>query len=289
VTVNAARVVGPGIAGLLITVASTATCFTINAVSFAAAIIALVRMDPDTLRRRAPLPRARGQIREGLTHAARNPVLRVPLVMMAVIGTLAYEFPVVLPLISREAFHGGAGTYGLLTAAMGLGAVAGGLVVARRRRTTPHALVTAAAGFGVVILLASVTPEVHLAAVAMALVGAGSVAFLSVGNTTVQLAAEPHMRGRIMALWAVAFLGSTPVGAPVIGWISEQLGARAGLATGGLAALAAAGYGVRHLPSRSDSAGRSAGTSEATDDPAEAADRVCGASWQAGRHDGGRR
>jgi MFS family permease len=215
--------------------------------------------------------------------------------MMAVIGTLAYEFPVVLPLLSREAFHGGAGTYGLLTAAMGLGAVAGGLVVARRRRTTPHALVTAAAGFGIVILLASVTPEVHLAAAAMALVGAGSVAFLSVGNTTLQLAAEPHMRGRIMALWAVAFLGSTPVGAPTIGWISEQLGARAGLATGGLAALIAAGYGARHLPGRSGSAGpsgpagRPVESPAATDNPAEAADRVCGASWQGGRHDGGRR
>ncbi len=144
-------------------------------------------------------------------------------------------------------FHGGAGTYGLLTAAMGIGAVAGGLIVARRGRATPRALVGAAAGFGIVILAASVAPEVHLAAVAMMLVGAGSVAFLSIGNATLQLASAPHMRGRIMALWAVAFLGSTPVGGPTVGWISEELGARAGLATGGLAALLAAGYGARQL------------------------------------------
>ncbi len=247
VAVNAARAVGPGIAGVLIAVAGTGVCFMVNAASYLAAIVALIRIDPRALRRRDPLPRARGQIREGLAYALRTPALRVPLVMMAVIGTLAYEFAVVLPLLGREVFHGGAGTYGLLTAAMGVGAVAGGLIVARRGRATPRALVGAAAGFGIVILAASVAPDVHLAAVAMMLVGAGSVAFLSIGNATLQLASTPHMRGRIMALWAVAFLGSTPVGGPTIGWISEELGARAGLATGGLAALLAAGYGARQL------------------------------------------
>ncbi|WP_131747828.1 MFS transporter [Frankia sp. Cppng1_Ct_nod] len=250
VVVNAARAVGPGVAGVLIAVAGTGVCFMVNAVSFLAVIVSLTRMDPRALRRRDPLPRARGQVREGFGYVLRTPALRVPLAMMAVIGTLAYEFQVVLPLLGRVVFHGGAGTYGLLTGAMGVGAVIGGLFVARRSRASLRTLVVSAAGFGAVILLASSAPEVHLAAAAMVLVGAGSVAFLSAGNAALQLASEPHMRGRVMALWTVAFLGSTPVGGPTIGWISEQLGARAGLATGGLAALAAAWYGARHLSDR---------------------------------------
>lgn len=244
VLVNAARAVGPAVAGALIAVAGTGPCFLANAASYLAVIAALLRMDVRGLYRQEPVPRARGQVRAGLAYVARTPALRVPLVMMAVIGTLAYEFQVVLPLVARRTFGGGAGTYSALTAAMGAGAVVGGLLVARRRRTTSRALVLGAAGFGAVILLAAAAPTLPVAIAVLVLVGAGSVAFLAVGNATLQLAAEPAMRGRVMALWGVAFLGSTPLGGPIAGWVGEHAGPRWALALGGAAAMLAAGYGA---------------------------------------------
>ncbi|HMA45942.1 MAG TPA: MFS transporter [Frankiaceae bacterium] len=244
VLVNAARAVGPAVAGALIAVAGTGACFLTNAASYLAVIVALLRMDVRGLYRQEPVPRARGQVRAGLAYVARTPALRVPLVMMAVIGTLAYEFQVVLPLVAERTFGGGAGTYGALTAAMGAGAVAGGLLVARRRRATSRALVLGAAGFGAVILLAAAAPTLPLAIAVLVLVGAGSVAFLAVGNATLQLAADPGMRGRVMALWGVAFLGTTPLGGPIAGWVGQHAGPRWALALGGAAAVLAAGYGA---------------------------------------------
>ena len=141
---------------------------------------------------------------------ASTPALAVPLAMMAVIGALAYEFQVVLPIIARETFGGGAEDYGFLTAAMGIGAVVGGLVVAGSGRTGTRAVIIAGFGFGIAILLAAAAPSLPIELVAMTIVGAASVTFLAVGNSTLQLAARPDMRGRVMSLWAVAFLGTTP-------------------------------------------------------------------------------
>ena len=150
----------------------------------------------------------------------------------------------VLPIVASETFAGDARTYGFLTAAMGAGAVLGGLYVAARGRTGLWPLVGAATAFGVAMLAAALSPTLTAALIAMGFVGAASVAFLSTSNSTLQLAAAPHMRGRVMALWAVAVLGSTPIGAPIVGLVSQHFGGRAGLVVGAIACLVAAGLGA---------------------------------------------
>jgi MFS family permease len=181
----------------------------------------------------------------------------VPLLMMALVGCLAYEFQVVLPVVAQQTFAGDARTYGFLTAAMGLGAVVGGLYVAAYGRTGMPALVVASTLFGLAMLGTAVAPNLPIALVGIALVGAFSVAFLSTGNSTLQLASDPQMRGRVMALWAVAFLGSTPIGGPIAGVVVEYFGGRAGLVLGAVACLVAAAAGAvvaRRLASASRSA-----------------------------------
>ena len=244
VLVNSARAVGPAVAGVLIATVGTGACFLINAASYVAVVAALWGMDVRQLRPTPKQGREPGQVRQGLRYVARTPDLLVPLMMLALVGTLAYEFQVVLPLLARGPLAGGAGTYALLTSAMGVGAMAGGLVVAGRGRTGLAPLTLASALFGLAILAAAAAPSVGYALIALTVVGATSVAFLAVGNTTLQLTSEPRFRGRVMALWAVAFLGSTPLGAPIIGAVSEHLSPRGGLAIGGLACLAAAGLGA---------------------------------------------
>jgi MFS family permease len=172
-----------------------------------------------------------------------------------VIGALAYEFQVVLPIVARETFGGGAEVYGFLTAAMGAGAVVGGLYMAARGRTGMWSLVVGSAAFGLALLATALSPTLGVALVGMGLVGAASVAFQSAGNSTLQLAAAPHMRGRVMALWAVAFLGSTPIGGPIAGLVSQHFGGRAGLALGAVACLVAAALGA--VVARRESAARS--------------------------------
>ena len=222
----------------------------VNAGSYVAVIASLLLLDTSTLRPSTPAPRSRGQLREGLRYVASTPALAVPLAMMGVIGALAYEFQVVLPLVARETFGGGAEVYGFLTAAMGAGAVVGGLIVAGSGRTGTRAVVSASFGFGVAILLAAAAPTLPLELVAMTLVGAASVTFLAVGNSTLQLASRPDMRGRVMSLWAVAFLGTTPIGGPIAGYVSENAGGRAGLLMGGLTCIAAAGVAAGILSQR---------------------------------------
>jgi MFS family permease len=243
ILVNVARAVGPAVAGLLIATAGTGVCFLVNAVSYVAVLAALLSMDVAELQPSPRAERARGQVREGLAYVGRTPDLLVPLIMLALVGTLTYEFQVVLPLLAR-AFDGGPGTYGLLTSAMGAGAIAGGLVVAGRGSTGLRPLTSAAAMFGTAVLVTAAAPTAMLAAAALVVVGATSIAFLSTGNTTLQLAADPRFRGRVMALWAVAFLGSTPLGAPVIGAVSEHVSPRGGLVVGGVACLVAAAIGM---------------------------------------------
>jgi MFS family permease len=244
VLVNAARAVGPGIAGLLISAGGTGVCFLINAFSFAAVVASLYFMDLSALQPSRPAGRARGQLRDGLRYVRHEPELLVPLVMMALVGCLAYEFQVVLPVLAKATFHGGAQDYGFITAAMGVGAVGGGLWTAARGGTGLRPMITTSAVFGALILAAALAPGIGIELVVIAFVGAGSVSFLSKGNSTLQLAAAPDMRGRVMALWAVAFLGSTPIGGPIAGFVSSTLGARAGLVMGAMACFAAAGFGL---------------------------------------------
>jgi MFS family permease len=174
----------------------------------------------------------------------------VPLLMMALAGCLAYEFQVTLPVMARQGLHVGAAGFGFMTAAMGAGAVAGGLFVATRGRTGLPTLVMAATAFGVVLLFACVAPNLPIELLALALAGGASISFMSTGNSTLQLGAAPAMRGRVMSLWFVAFQGSTPIGGPVIGWVMTQAGARAGLGLGGITCLVAALLGLLALRRR---------------------------------------
>src|SRR5581483_8114383 len=236
--VNAARTIGPAVAGLLIASVGTGVCFLVNAASFVPVVASLVRHDVSELHLGPRARRAKGQLREGLRYVRHTPELAVPLVMMGLAGMLTYEFGVSLPVLDHRVLHGGSTGYGFMTAAMGIGAVVGGLFSAARGRTGLRPLVLAAFAFGGVIILASLAPSMALELPALALVGAASVSFMAVGNSTLQLRADPAMRGRVMALWFVAFQGSTPIGGPVIGWVIAWAGARVGLGVGGVTCFA---------------------------------------------------
>jgi MFS family permease len=249
VLVNVARAIGPAAAGMIIATGGIALCFLINAATFIGPLFSLTTLDRARLQPSPPSGRARGQLREGIAYVRRTPAIAVPLAMMALIGCLAYEFQVVLPIVAKESFGGGARTYGFMTATMGVGAVIGGLWIAARGRTGVKALVQASFMFGAAICAAAAAPTLELELVAMLLVGATSVQCLSQGSSTLQLASAPMMRGRVMALWAVAVMGSTPIGGPIAGAVCQYLGARSGLVLGALACFGAAGIGLLALSS----------------------------------------
>jgi MFS family permease len=240
VVVHTARILGPALAGVTIALAGVSVCFGVNALSFAAMFLALRRMDPGGLYRDARVERARGQVRAAVREVLRRPELRVPLGMMAVVGTLSFNFQVLLPLLARFTWHGGASTYALLTSAMALGSVAGALASGAHGRTGPQLLTGAAALFGIAQLIAAVAPSLNWQVAALVPLGMASVTFAAGVNSSLQLAAGPALRGRVMALYSVVFLGSTPIGAPLIGWLAGAAGPRAGLVLGGTAALLAA-------------------------------------------------
>ena len=244
VLVNVARAVGPALAGVLIATAGLGVCFLANAASFIVVIGAYALMTRAELRPTEPVPRGPGQLREGLRYVRRDPLLLVPLLMMALVGTLTYEFQISLPALATETFDGGAGSLGAVTAAMGVGAVIGGLVSAGRPGSGIRTMTMASATFGATVLLVVVAPTLVTASAALVAVGAASIWFLSAGNATLQLTAAPEMRGRVMALWTVAFIGTTPVGGPIVGFVAEQAGPRWALALGAAAALVAALLGT---------------------------------------------
>jgi MFS family permease len=268
VLVNAARAIGPAFAGVIIAAGGIGVCFLINAASFIAVVFSLMTLDVSALKPSPPAPRKKGQLREGLAYVARTPALAMPLLMMGLVGCLAYEFQVVLPIVAKETFDGSAETYGFMTGAMGVGAVVGGLYVAARGKTGTRALTISAAVFGVFILAAALAPTIWVELIALLFVGGASVGFLSKGNSTLQLTAAPEMRGRVMALWSVAFLGSTPIGGPIAGAISEAYGGRAGLILGASACIVAALAGLLVLRAH---ARRSADRTDATSEPVVAA------------------
>src|SRR5207248_1555652 len=244
VLVNVARTVGPAVAGILIATVGEGVCFLANSVSFVAVIASLSTMDLSALSPSEPAPRARGQLREGFRYVRRTRELAVPLMMMAVVGCLTYEFQVSLPVMARRGLHVGAAGFGFMTAAMGVGAVLGGLGVAARGKTGLRPLVVAAWVFGIAVALATLAPGIELELVALAIAGGASIAFMSTGNSTLQLNAAPSMRGRVMSLWFVAFQGSTPIGGPIVGLVMAQFGARAGLGLGAAACIAVAMAGL---------------------------------------------
>jgi len=237
VVVNGARVVGPAVAGLLIASVGLAPCFLINAASYLAVIAGLHAVDTARLNRPPPVARGPGQLRAGLRYVWSRSELRGPLLMMAVVGTLAYNFSVVLPLLAETTFGGGARAYGGMFSVMGGGAVLGGLVFAARAGPSRRLLAAAAVGFGVAIGLAAAAPSLGLATLAMLPIGAASTAFIATSNSLLQLNASSEMRGRVMALFSLVFLGSTPIGGPLVGWIAERFGPRDALALAAVATL----------------------------------------------------
>jgi MFS family permease len=239
VVMNSARVIGPAIGGILIYTVGLAACFLFNAASYVAVIIALFMMRPAELHQRPVVARAKGQVREGLRYVWSTRELRDPLLAMAVVGVFAFNFTTTLPLLATRTFHGGAGTYSVLMAAMGLGAIFGGLLVAHRSRPSTAMLSIIGLAFGAMLLGVAGAPTETVAIVALVLMGVCSIAFIATANATIQLEADPAMRGRVMALYAIAFLGSTPIGAPLVGWIADITNPRVAIAVGGAATLAA--------------------------------------------------
>ncbi len=252
VLVNVARSVGPAVAGVMIATVGVGICFLINAVTFVAVVASLMTLDLAALNPTRPAPRARGQLREGLRYVRSTPALAVPLAMMALVGCLTYEFQVSLPVMASRGLHAGPTGFGFMTAAMGVGAVLGGLLVAARGRTGTKPLVLAASAFGVAMALATFAPSLAVELFALAFAGGASITFMSTGNSTLQLNAAPEMRGRVMSLWFVAFQGTTPIGGPLVGWVMEMLGARAGLGLGAVTCFVAAVGGVAALRAAPD-------------------------------------
>jgi MFS family permease len=239
-TNNVSRIVGPAVAGALIATLGLASCFFVNAASYVVCIATFTMMRRDEFEPKPPAKEAKGQVREGLRIVWADPRLRTPILMTVVIGTLAYENQISLPLLAKYTFGGDAGSYGLLSSAMGVGSVLGGLVVARSGRATHRRLGVAAVFLGAAMLVASAMPTMGTAVLALVVVGGGSVAFITMTSATLQLSAPIDMRGRVLALYVTAIIGTTPVGGPIIGWIGEVVGPRATYVTGGLACLVTA-------------------------------------------------
>jgi len=239
VVMNSARVIGPAIGGLLILTVGVSASFFLNAASYAAVIVALAMMRASELYRQPGVRRAKGQVREGLRYVWGTRDLRVPLASMAVVGVFAFNFTVTLPLLAKFTFHGGAGLYSWFMVAMGAGAVLGGLATAFRSQPTTRLLAVIGLVFGCAILAVALAPTEALALALLVPMGAASISFVATNNATLQLRADPAMRGRVMALNAIAFLGSTPIGAPLLGYVSDASNPRVALALGGVATLLA--------------------------------------------------
>lgn len=242
-----ARVAGPAIAAVVIATVGIGWSFVINAVSFLAVIAALRAMDTDALRTRRPDPEAsKPRLIEGLRYAWGKPALRSSLLLMGIVGTLAFNFRVLLPVMADEVFGGGAAVYGTLSSVMGAGTLAGALIAAAWAKPTRGLLVGSAIAFGVLIILGAMAPNLATALIVLFPLGAASIVFVATCNGVLQLNSSDAMRGRVMALYSVLFLGTTPIGGPLVGWLAEVLGPRrsfafTGIATvaGGLAALRA--------------------------------------------------
>jgi MFS family permease len=240
-----ARILGPAVAGLLINAVGTGWCFLVNALSFGGVLVALAAMRRQELQPWKPVGRSRGGVGEGLRYAWSSLELRVPLLLMAVVGTLALNFSVILPLMASQTFHGDAGTYGLLFSTLGVGSLLGALITAGRREPSRRLLLLSLLAFGLSMLAAALAPSLWLELAVLIPLGVAAVIFQATSNSTLQVNADPALRGRVMALYSVVFMGTTPIGAPIVGWVSQEAGPRAGLALGGAALmLAVAAFGL---------------------------------------------
>ncbi len=236
------RVVGPSIAGLLITTVGVEWCFILNTVTYFAVIGALLRVDRSKVRDAPRVARAKGQLADGLRYVWSERELRDSIALLTVVGTLAFEYQVTLPLLAERTLDAGAGGFTMLYSAMSVGSVIGALTMARKRTVEISFLIRSAWGLAAAMAVLAIAPNLLLSVVAVIPVGAATIFLVSGANSLIQLKADPTMRGRALALTTVVFLGSTPIGGPIAGYVSEHFGAPAGLLMGavatGLAALA---------------------------------------------------
>ncbi|HEX3621577.1 MAG TPA: MFS transporter [Acidimicrobiales bacterium] len=244
------RVVGPALAGLLITTVGFGWCFLLDGLSYLAVLAGLWLIDPSVLRSAPVARRGRGQVREGLRYARSVPELWIPLLMMAVIGTLAFNFQTVLPLFVTRDLAGSDVTFTLLMSVVSAGSLVGALATARRKRISIHTVGVTAVAFGVAMGALALAPNQPVAFAIGLLMGTSSIAFMTASTAIVQLTATPSMRGRVLALQAMVFLGSTPIGGPIVGTISQRFGARYSLALGAVATVLAGGFGLLTVRSR---------------------------------------
>jgi MFS family permease len=248
-----ARIIGPAVAGILIATVGMAICFLIDGLSYLAVLTALLAMHGAEMHAQRRSTRERGHLVAGLRYVWETDALRRPLLVMAVVFTFVFEWQVLVPLLANHTFHAGPGAFGLLSAAAGLGSFIGAIMAANRNeRPSMHGLGVWLAAVGVTMALVSVAPTLPVAMVLMVPIGFFAMSFMITGNTMLQLEAKPQARGRVMALYGVVFLGSTPIGAPLVGWLAEVLGARLMfLAAGSLAVAVAVAVLVSRSGSRS--------------------------------------
>ena len=258
---NAARMIGPAIAGLLIAAVGSGWVFLINAGSFAAVLCSLSLLRVDELHRSDRAGRTRGSLTEGFKYVWNRPDLKAMLLMLFLIGTFGLNFPIFISTMSVTVFHAGAGQYGLLTSTMAAGSVTGALLAARREKPHIAILLAGAAIFGFGCALSAIMPNYLLFGLALVIIGVAAQTFTTTVNSTVQLSTEPGMRGRVVAILLAIALGGTPIGAPIVGWVADAFGPRWALGIGAASGFAAAMVGIyylvkhRHLRVRMD-AGR---------------------------------
>ncbi|WP_151480071.1 MFS transporter [Streptomyces albicerus] len=237
---HSARLIGPAVAGVLISTVGSGWAFLINGLAFLAPITGLLLMRTSELYEVERVPRAKGQLREGLRYVGSRPELIWPIVLIGFIGTFGFNFPIWLTAFADEVYHAGAGTYGLLNTLMAVGSVAGALLSARRASARLRVLVGAALLFGVLEIAAALSPSFWLFALLLVPIGMAALTVNTTANASVQMATDPAMRGRVMSLFMMVFVGGTPLGAPIVGWITDTYGPRIGFAMGGLVSAAAA-------------------------------------------------
>jgi MFS family permease len=244
---NAARMIGPAVAGVLIGSIGSGWVFLLNAASFGAVLCSLALLRPAELYPKTHAPWARGTLLEGFRYVWRRPDLKTVLLMLFLIGTFGLNFPIYISTMAVSVFHEGSGEFGVLTSTMAIGSVAGALLSARREKPRAALLLRGAAIFGVGLGLAALAPSLLLFGVALVVVGVAAQTFTTTANGVVQLATEPAMRGRVMAIFMAIAMGGTPLGAPIVGFVADTFGPRWGLAVGATAGLAAALIGLRYL------------------------------------------
>jgi len=247
---NAARLIGPGVSGLLIAVVGPGWIFIINALSFAATIFSLTLMRRDELHELPHTSRGKGQIREGFAYVRGRSDIVTIMVVVGVVGALGLNFQMTSALMAREVFEKGAGEYGILGSIMAIGSLSGALLAARRKQPRVRLVLGAAFAFGVASGLMALMPTYELYALMTIPVGLTSLTMMTAANATVQMSTDPHFRGRVMSLYMMVFLGTTPIGAPFVGWVGETFGARWSVGIGAIAAMlvsvAAAIWAKRH-------------------------------------------